>query len=122
MKKLFIAPLAALLFAGSAGAAQLQTLTLREQAQTKDQLAREVVEVRGHREAASIILTDALYGGVAGLAIGGAVALIEQDNNWGRDLGVGAGVGLLVGALFGIVDSATLVDQAPHPGSYQMRF
>src|SRR2546421_340440 len=51
--------------------------------------------------------TDALYGGLAGLAIGAGVALLEQDHNWGRDLSIGAGAGLLVGAAFGAVDAAS---------------
>jgi hypothetical protein len=48
----------------------------------------------------SIILDSALYGGLAGAAIGAGVALIE-GGNWGRDIGIGAGVGLLAGGVFG---------------------
>lgn len=59
------------------------------------------------RETAAIIATDALYGGVAGLAIGAGIALIEGGNNWGRDLSIGAGAGLLVGAVIGAVDAAS---------------
>ncbi|HUJ27683.1 MAG TPA: hypothetical protein VLW85_16780 [Myxococcales bacterium] len=114
MKKLILAPLAALLTAFSANAGEIQTLTLREQPQSSNQLA-DIVEVSGHRSAGSAIVTDAVYGGVAGLAVGGAVALIGQDTNWGRDLAVGAGVGLLVGAIFGAVDAASY-DRAMPPG------
>ncbi|MCA1826925.1 MAG: hypothetical protein ABR567_15610 [Myxococcales bacterium] len=59
------------------------------------------------RSAASIIATDALYGGFTGVLIGGAVTLIDQGNNWQRDLMVGAGIGILAGAAFGIYDSTT---------------
>jgi len=112
-RTLLIAPFAALFLAGAASAAPLQTLTLREQPQPKNQLAAEVVEVVGHRAPAAIIAQDALYGGLAGLAIGGGVALISQDGNWGRDLAVGAGVGLLIGGIFGAVDAASLADGRP---------
>ncbi len=108
MKKLLIAPFAALLmFAGSAGAAPIQTLTLRHDAQVSgDQGLKDVVEVSAHRNIASVIATDALYGGIAGLAIGAGVALLEGSNNWGRDLSIGAGAGILIGGIFGAVDAA----------------
>ena len=113
LKKFLIAPFAALLVAGAANADTLQTLTLRERAQSKDQLAAEVVEVQTHRSAASVIAQDALYGGIAGLAIGGAVALLNGGDNWGRDLAIGAGAGLLIGGIFGAVDAAANADRAP---------
>ena len=50
--------------------------------------------------------------GLAGLAVGGGVALIQNDGNWGRDLAVGAGVGLLIGGIFGAVDAASMSDRA----------
>ncbi|MFL5363200.1 MAG: hypothetical protein ACJ78U_19720 [Myxococcales bacterium] len=68
---------------------------------------RDVVGVETHRNPAAVIATDAIYGGIAGLAIGAGVALIEQDHNWGRDLSLGAGVGLLVGAAFGAIDAVS---------------
>jgi outer membrane lipoprotein SlyB len=113
LKRFLIAPFAALLLAGAANADTLQTLTLRERAQSKDQLAAEVVEVQTHRSAASVIAQDALYGGIAGLAIGGAVALLNGGDNWGRDLAIGAGAGLLIGGIFGAVDAAANADRAP---------
>ena len=113
LKRLLIAPFAALLVAGAANADTLQTLTLRERAQSKDQLAAEVVEVQTHRSAMSVIAQDALYGGIAGLAIGGAVALLNGGDNWGRDLAIGAGAGLLIGGIFGAVDAAANADRAP---------
>jgi hypothetical protein len=72
-----------------------------------DALHADVIEVQTHRNPAAIIATDALYGGLAGLAIGAGVALLEQDHNWSRDLSIGAGAGLLVGAAFGAVDAAS---------------
>jgi len=113
LKRLLIAPFAALLVAGAANADTLQTLTLRERAQSKDQLAAEVVEVQAHRSAMSVIAQDALYGGIAGLAVGGAVALLNGGDNWGRDLAIGAGAGLLIGGVFGAVDAAANADRAP---------
>jgi hypothetical protein len=59
------------------------------------------------RSAVAIIATDALYGGVAGGVIGGGVTLIDQGNNWARNLMVGAGVGILAGAAYGVYESAT---------------
>ncbi len=112
MKKLFLAPFAAFLVAGAAHADTLQTLTLTERAQTKDQMAAEVVEVQAHRSPAAVIATDAVYGGLAGLAVGAGVALIS-GGDWGRDLALGAGIGLLAGGVYGAVDAASMADRAP---------
>ena len=60
---------------------------------------------------AAVIARDALYGGIAGLAVGGGVALLNSGDNWGRDLMIGAGAGLLVGAIFGAVDAASAADR-----------
>jgi hypothetical protein len=49
------------------------------------------------------VATDAAYGGVAGLLVGGGVALVQQGDNWGRDVMVGAGLGLILGAAVGAV-------------------
>jgi hypothetical protein len=119
LRKLLIVPFAALLAAGAANAATLQnagtlqTLTLSERAQSKDQLAAEVVEVQTRRSAVAVIAQDALYGGIAGLAIGAGVALLNGGDNWGRDLAIGAGAGLLIGAMFGAIDAAANADRAP---------
>lgn len=112
-RKIFLVPVAALLMAGTANAGTLQTLTLHERAQTRDQLAAEIVEVQTHRSAAAVIAQDALYGGLAGLAIGAGVALIQNDGNWGRDLAIGAGAGLLIGGVYGAVDAASNADRVP---------
>ncbi len=119
LRKLFIAPFAVLLVAGAANAgtlqstSALQTLTLSERAQSRDQLAAEVVEVQTRRSAAAVIAQDALYGGIAGLAIGAGVALLNGGDNWGRDLAIGTGAGLLIGGVFGAVDAAANADRAP---------
>jgi hypothetical protein len=113
LKRLFNVPLAALLLAGAANAGTLQTLTLRERPQSADQLAAELVEVQTHRSPVAIIAQDALYGGLAGLAIGAGVALLQNDGNWGRDLAIGAGAGLLIGGVFGAVDAAANSDRVP---------
>ncbi len=111
MKKFLIAPFAALFVAFSANAAPIQTLSLHEP-QAGDKGLADIVEVQSHRSVASVIATDALYGGVAGLAIGAGVALLSGDGNWGRDLAVGAGAGLIVGGIFGAVDAASMSDTA----------
>jgi hypothetical protein len=59
------------------------------------------------RSAIAIIATDAVYGGVGGAVIGGGITLIDQGNNWARNLMIGAGVGILVGAAYGVYESAT---------------
>ena len=116
MKTLFLA----LALALPAAAAPIQTIRLHEAAQTEKGLHADLVEVQSHRSPASVIATDALYGGIAGLAIGGGVALLSSDSNWGRDLAVGAGAGLLIGGIFGAVDAASMTDQVARPvGEYR---
>ena len=112
MKKLLFAPFAALLVGFSANAASLNSLSLHEQPQTKEDGFRQLIEVQTHRNPGAIIATDALYGGLAGLAIGGGVALLNNDGNWGRDLAIGAGAGLIIGGIFGAVDAAASADRA----------
>jgi hypothetical protein len=90
LKGLLIAPFAALLVAGTAQAASLQTLTLNHD-QNDRGLHAAVVEVQTHRNTFSIIAQDALYGGIAGLAIGAGVALLQNDGNWVRDLTIARG-------------------------------
>ena len=117
MKKILFAPLAALFLAFSANASPLQSLTLHQPQQTADRgLQDGLIEVNTHRSAGSIIATDALYGGLAGLAIGGGVALLQNDGNWGRDLAIGAGAGLIIGGVFGAVNAASVADRAFSPG------
>lgn len=118
LKKILLAPLfAGLLFVGTANAGELQTLTLQNNTmQTQEKgLRAEVVEVTGRRAPVQVIATDALYGGIAGLAIGGGVALLNSGNDWQRDLAIGAGAGLLIGGIFGAVDAASSSDRYAPP-------
>jgi hypothetical protein len=59
------------------------------------------------RSAVAIIATDALYGGIAGTLIGGGITLIDQGHDVARNLMVGAGIGILAGAGYGVYESAT---------------
>jgi hypothetical protein len=114
-KLLFLASLVALLFAGSTRAAELQTLTLQSRQLNARGLDAEVVEVNTRRSVGAVVAQDAIYGGLAGLAIGGGVALLNNGNDWARDLAIGAGSGLIVGGVFGAVDAATRSDQYAPP-------
>ncbi len=49
----------------------------------------------------STVATDTAFGGLAGALVGTGIALINQWNAWGRDIMVGTGVGILVGAAVG---------------------
>jgi hypothetical protein len=60
-----------------------------------------------------VIAQDAVYGGIAGLAIGAGVALLSDSGNWGRDLAIGAGAGLIAGGIFGAIDAASNSDRVP---------
>jgi hypothetical protein len=55
----------------------------------------------------AIIATDGLYGGVAGVLVGAGITLIDNGNNWGRNLMVGAGIGILAGAAYGVYEAAS---------------
>ncbi len=114
MKTMPLAPVfAALLLAGAANAGELQTLTLQTPmpAAGDHGLRSEVVGVTGRRTPMAVIATDALYGGLAGLAIGGGVSLLNSGNDWQRDLAIGAGAGLLIGGVFGAVDAVSNADR-----------
>jgi hypothetical protein len=67
----------------------------------------QVEAVPSGRSAVAIVATDAIYGGVAGGVIGGGVTLIDQGRYWARDLMIGAGVGVLVGAAYGAFEVAS---------------
>jgi hypothetical protein len=64
-----------------------------------------VVERRPRPNPLGTVATDAAFGGVAGLLVGVGVALVDQGNDWGRDVTVGAGAGVLVGAAVGVVEA-----------------
>ena len=118
MKKLLFGPLLAALVAAPAWAGTGTRVTELAPVQQSDAF-REVVEVQATRNPAAVIARDALYGGIAGLAVGGGIALLNSGDNWQRDLMIGAGAGLLVGAIFGAVDAASadrymaVADSAP---------
>lgn len=65
------------------------------------------IETRSSTPPLQIIAVDALYGGLIGAVVGGGITLIEQGNNWQRNLAVGAGVGVLGGVAFGVYDAST---------------
>jgi hypothetical protein len=52
------------------------------------------------------IATDAAAGGLAGLLVGFGVALVDEFDDWDRNLMVGAGIGVLVGAAVGVAHAA----------------
>ena len=115
MKKLLFAPFVAALVAAPAWAGTGTRVADLAPVQQSDAF-REVVEVQATRNPAAVIARDALYGG---LAVGGGIALLNNGDNWQRDLMIGAGAGLLVGAVFGAVDAASadrymaVADSAP---------
>jgi hypothetical protein len=52
------------------------------------------------------VATDAAWGGLAGLIVGFGVTLVNSFDHWDRDLMVGAGAGVLVGAAVGVAHAA----------------
>lgn len=59
-----------------------------------------VIHQTDARSPLEIVAIDAAYGGLAGALVGTGVSLIEQGHFW-RDLTVGAGAGILAGAVAG---------------------
>ena len=118
MTKLLFAPFLAALVAAPAWAGSGTRVTELAPVQQSDAF-RDLVEVQATRNPAAVIARDALYGGIAGLAVGGGIALLNSGDNWQRDLMIGAGAGLLVGAIFGAVDATSadrymaVADSAP---------
>ena len=107
----------ALCLAGSAQAASpLRTLTLKQSPIVQGDQGLQDIFGPSRRSTVSVIASDALYGGLVGLAIGAGVALLSGDfnsgGNWGRDLAVGAGAGLIIGGIFGAVDVAANSDRS----------
>ncbi len=64
------------------------------------------VEQEIHTNPIATVATDAAWGGLAGLVIGFGVTLVNQFDHWDRDLMVGAGAGVLVGAAVGVAQAA----------------
>jgi hypothetical protein len=72
---------------------------------TPGDLAAPLAQIAGTTDSGTgAIFTSALYGGLAGAVIGGGVGLIE-NGNYGRDIAIGAGVGVLVGAALGATNA-----------------
>jgi hypothetical protein len=59
------------------------------------------------RNPLATVALDAAYGGAAGLLVGTGWALIERNDEWGRDLAVGAGLGIIIGAGVGIFQAVS---------------
>src|SRR5258708_2797546 len=87
------------------------TTTTTSRTRVSDEAAGVETTPRG-RTTAVIVATDALYGGIAGLLVGGGITLVNQGSNWQRNLMIGAGVGILAGAAFGVYEAATQSDTA----------
>ncbi len=64
------------------------------------------IEQRVRTNPIATVATDAAWGGLAGLVIGFGVTLVNQFDHWDRDLMVGAGAGVLVGAAVGVAQAA----------------
>jgi hypothetical protein len=64
------------------------------------------VEQRTEASPFATVATDAAWGGLTGLLVGFGVTLVNSFDNWGRDLMVGAGSGVIVGAIVGTVHAA----------------
>lgn len=60
-----------------------------------------VVDERKSRSPMSTVAMNALYGGAAGAVVGAGVALINEGDDWGRDLMLGTGLGVVAGAIVG---------------------
>ncbi|HET8540373.1 MAG TPA: hypothetical protein VFL83_10925 [Anaeromyxobacter sp.] len=65
-----------------------------------------VVEERYRPSPFAIVATDAAWGGLVGLLVGFGVTLVDEFDDWDRDLMVGAGIGVLAGAAVGVAHAA----------------
>jgi len=72
------------------------------------------IAVEEHRrDPVAIVATDALYGGIAGVLVGGGIALLDNGDHWQRDLMIGAGAGILAGVGVGIVQAVIESNDSP---------
>ncbi|MBI4714680.1 MAG: hypothetical protein HY760_01820 [Nitrospirae bacterium] len=62
---------------------------------------------RADEDAVRTIFLDTFYGMAAGALIGSAVSLSQDDPDWGKNIGSGAAIGGIAGALFGIVSEVS---------------
>ena len=58
--------------------------------------------IRGGENQMKTIFMDTFYGMAAGALLATAVSLTQDDPDWGANVGAGAAVGGIAGALFGI--------------------
>ena len=72
-----------------------------------------VVVEEHRREPMAIVATDALYGGLAGVLVGGGIALLDNGDHWQRDLMIGAGAGILAGVGVGIAQVVIQSSDSP---------
>jgi len=72
-----------------------------------------VVVEEHRRDPVAIVATDALYGGLAGVLVGGGIALLDNGDHWQRDLMIGAGAGILAGVGVGIVQAVLEANDSP---------
>jgi hypothetical protein len=72
-----------------------------------------VVVEEHRRDPVAIVATDALYGGLAGVLVGGGIALLDNGDHWQRDLMIGAGAGILAGVGVGIVQAVIEANDTP---------
>ncbi|OGW13117.1 MAG: hypothetical protein A2035_09030 [Nitrospirae bacterium GWA2_42_11] len=59
--------------------------------------------VRAEENKMKNVFMDTFYGMAAGALIATAISLTQKDPNWGANVGTGAAVGGIAGALFGVV-------------------
>ncbi|MFL5313222.1 MAG: hypothetical protein ACJ79H_22535 [Myxococcales bacterium] len=72
-----------------------------------------VVVEEHRRDPVAIVATDALYGGIAGVLVGGGIALLDNGDHWQRDLMIGAGAGILAGVGVGIAQVVIAGNESP---------
>lgn len=106
MKRFFAASILLALLAAPAisRAADRLPSSLQPANPAGDQLALDTGGGAGDSGAANVALS-ALYGGLAGALVGVGIGLIE-GGNYARDVAIGAGVGVVAGATWGIVNAA----------------
>ena len=73
----------------------------QQQSSAPSSSAPLVVESEAGRPPLQTVVVGAAYGGVAGLLVGAGISLINEGDNLGRDLMIGVGAGLIVGAAVG---------------------
>jgi hypothetical protein len=76
-----------------------------------------VIVEEHRRPPMAIVATDALYGGLAGVLVGGGIALLDNGDHWQRDLMIGAGAGILAGVGVGIAQVVIESSDSPRTRS-----